>query len=362
MAVSVRVNEDVFWTYNGDKYKNKWHLFSSTKGSTQGVGFHYHDESFSLFDWSKEPEASWETILKSRAEQLRQKYGYIRLFYSGGVDSQTMLETFIKNKIFLDEILVFRGSVWTDDLESDPAEVEVTQVALPYLKSIKNLIPRTKITVLKTSVDRLTNEVSEKYFYEESTFALRAWREKHLYAFHPELYKPFEKGLYHCDLRGGDKPRVLKMDNKYFMAMWDGSRIWEVGDRFLENFYLSPEFPEIHSKQCHMIKNFIKMDSKDGECIKKYFDVFDGGEIETINKICRVPRFKEINLGKGTSGVSSRKQIIVLNSAKKYNKKLYELWMSFIRNEGVVYPQRFNNNDIWSDFVGVLSKKYWLGE
>ena len=25
----------------------------------------------------------------------------------------------------------------------------------------------------------------------------------------PELLKPFEKGLRHCDLRGGDKPKVF---------------------------------------------------------------------------------------------------------------------------------------------------------
>ncbi|MCR9204266.1 MAG: hypothetical protein NXH75_06805 [Halobacteriovoraceae bacterium] len=357
-----RVNEDIYWTYNGRKYLNKWELLESSKGFNQDIHFHYHDQAFSSFNWSREPKLSWDALLKARALQLRQKYDYIRLFYSGGVDSQTMLEAFIENDIPLDEILVFRGSVYTDNFNEDPAEAEVTQVALPYLESIQHRIPKTKITILETTAKWLTDHLTEDYFYEESSFALRAWREKHLYRFHPKLFAPFEKGLYHCDLRGGDKPRVLKFDEKYYMAMWDGSRIWEVGDQFLENFYLTPEFPELHSKQCHMVKNAIKFRADNEGCIKKYFNVFEGGEVEVINKICRKPRYKEVNLGKGTSGTSSSKQMIVLESAKQHNKKLYDLWMSFIHNEGKVKSHRFNKEDIWSDFVGILSKKYWLGD
>jgi len=357
-----RSNEDIYWSYKGRKYFNKWQVLESSNGSVQDVYFHYLENAFSKYDWSKEPELSWQELLRQRALQLRQKYNYIRLFYSGGVDSQTMLETFIHNDIPLDEILVFRGSVYTDHFDDDPAEAEITQVAIPYLNSVKHLIPKTKITILETTAQQLTNHLSEEYFYEESSFALRAWRERHLYRFHPKLYLPYDKGLYHCDLRGGDKPRVLKFDDKYYMAMWDGSRIWEVGDHFLENFYISPDFPELHSKQCHMVKNAIKLRDDYKGCLKKYFNVFEGGEIEIVNKICRSPRYREVNLGKGTSGTSSSKQMIVLNSAKKHNKKLYDLWMSFIYNEGRTNPQRFNENDIWSDFVGILSKKYWLGD
>ena len=156
-------------------------LLACAKKSGLELKFYFFDKEFGRFNWKVEPNESWNQLLIKRAIQLRESYDYIRLFYSGGVDSQTMLETFLDNKIKIDEILVYRGSAFTDNLDEEPAEAEIQNVAIPFLKSIEKNIPSTKITILESEVSYLNKTLDEAYFYEESTFALRIWCERHLY-------------------------------------------------------------------------------------------------------------------------------------------------------------------------------------
>jgi len=67
----------------------------------------YNDNFFSQFDWSQEPTASLDQLYKKRAEELRKKYDYIVIYYSGGFDSSNMLRAFLDNGIYPDEICVF---------------------------------------------------------------------------------------------------------------------------------------------------------------------------------------------------------------------------------------------------------------
>ncbi len=327
----------------------------------QTVKFSFFDEAFSKFNWQKEPSETFEELMKTRALQLRETYDYLRFFYSGGVDSHTALMTFLDNGIHLDEILVYRSSVYTDDFDLDPAEAEITGVAIPFLKTIQSIIPRTKITILETKPKQLTAYLSEKYFYEESSFAIRPWCERHLYELHPTLRAPLDQGLYHCDIRGGDKPKLMFENGEVFMAMWDSSRVWDIGDIYLENFYLSPDMPALHAKQCHMVKNYLSLKKLSEEQLKDYFNVFNTLLTDELNAVCRQPRFREINLGKGTTGVLSSKQVLVEEKAKKFNPKVFDLWSSFLKNEGQINQERFNQESILHDFKGILSKRYLMG-
>ena len=47
-------------------------------------------------------------LLKTRIKNLRDKYSYIRLWFSGGKDSTLALQTAIKNNVFIDEIVVIK--------------------------------------------------------------------------------------------------------------------------------------------------------------------------------------------------------------------------------------------------------------
>lgn len=357
-----RTNLKLFWTIGDKQTTNKWEALQLARQTNQEIKFSFFDEAFSKFDWENEPVDSFDNLMKARALQLRDTYDYLRFFYSGGVDSHTALMTFLDNGIHLDEILVYRSSVFTDNFDLDPAEAEITGVAIPFLKSIKSLIPKTRITLLETKPQQLTSYLTEKYFYEESSFAIRPWCERHLYELHPSLRAPLDRGLYHCDIRGGDKPKLMFDKGKVFMAMWDSSRIWDIGDHFLENFYLSPDMPALHAKQCHMVKNYLLSKNLSEEQLKDYFNVFNTTLTDELNAVCRKPRYREINLGKGTTGILSSKQVLVEKKAREFNPRVFDLWNSFLKNEGQVDQGRFNKEDILHDFKGILSNRYLMGK
>ena len=67
---------------------------------------YYYDKEFASSDWKTEPKKSLKELYKERAEQIRAKYAYLILAFSGGHDSTQVLETFYYNNIHIDEILL----------------------------------------------------------------------------------------------------------------------------------------------------------------------------------------------------------------------------------------------------------------
>jgi diphthamide synthase (EF-2-diphthine--ammonia ligase) len=90
-----------------------------------------------------------------RARQLREKYDYLILSYSGGADSHNVLMSFIKQGIHLDEIVVNtmeKGnkkstSINNKNVQATNAAAEHELQTVPRLKEAAALIPRTKITI-----------------------------------------------------------------------------------------------------------------------------------------------------------------------------------------------------------------------
>ena len=91
------------------KLNKKYYFKHQALLEDQNMEFHM-GPLYDNYDWTVEPTDSWKQVLKSHALKLREKYKYLRLWYSGGSDSQTVLNTFVDNKIHLDEIAIVRLS------------------------------------------------------------------------------------------------------------------------------------------------------------------------------------------------------------------------------------------------------------
>lgn len=70
------------------------------------VKFSYHDSVWQNFDRTLLGKISLSTLYKERAQQIRDKYDYIILYYSGGADSHNVLRTYVDNDIQLDEVCI----------------------------------------------------------------------------------------------------------------------------------------------------------------------------------------------------------------------------------------------------------------
>ena len=102
---------NLYWEYAGTRYRSKFCALDAANGNYKGITFRIHEsDDFDNYTWSIEPTPSLKEIMKQRALQLRDTYAYLKLWFSGGGDSTTVLNTFIENNIHLDEICVYRYS------------------------------------------------------------------------------------------------------------------------------------------------------------------------------------------------------------------------------------------------------------
>lgn len=93
----------------GDRvFMSKMEACIHSTSVNQPVTFHFYDELWTAANdmYQHNPLVNLEEMYKQRALQIRANYGYLVLHFSGGADSTTILDTFLKNNIKLDEIFV----------------------------------------------------------------------------------------------------------------------------------------------------------------------------------------------------------------------------------------------------------------
>lgn len=252
-----------YYTVGTQKCYSKFEAIQLHKKTGSHPEWHYHDEVFSSYDWMQEPVESLTDLYKKRAKQLREKYDYIVLFYSGGADSTNILDIFVDNKIRLDEIATFHQ--WDGNKsKSRFGDSEIAQVALPKLQQIKNFYPAINLRIINQTQlmhDYFTvSDNVESWIYEQTAAVMPCSVRTRI----PEL-DPFYKDLILrgkniCFLWGVDKPRIFHDNNRFsfrFMDVFDNTVV--PGSSVpTEFFYWSADLPELMIKQAHVIKRYLE--------------------------------------------------------------------------------------------------------
>jgi len=238
------------------------------------VRWNFNDVAYSSIDWKTPIIPSLQELYSSRAKQIRNKYDYIVLYYSGGADSTQVLHSFIDNGIFLDEIVMqypkpmekYFNNTSTDN---NNYFSEIKFSAEPHLKKVAHLIHSdTKIRYRDQSEDTfsLFNQDDWHEKYPISTLITPAGAGRQISAINdPELHRLYEKGKTVCQIMGVDKPCVTFNGQEYVFNFVDANATHAVptdfylGDIaskyfFLEFFFWTPDFPEIVVKQVQEIK------------------------------------------------------------------------------------------------------------
>lgn len=103
--------------------------------------------NFDTYDFTQPLEKTYEQLIKQRWQQLKSKYNYTRLWFSGGRDSRLVLDSAIRHGIYIDEIVIIRPSMFPTNLRILQL-AEQDRNAISYIDAIKPLIPNTKINVI----------------------------------------------------------------------------------------------------------------------------------------------------------------------------------------------------------------------
>lgn len=261
-----------YYHFNNKRYYSKVHALVASTKERQFPEWNFNRDIFDTFDWTVEPMVDLKELYRIRAQQLRERYDYIRLEFSGGSDSTTTAYSFIHNKIHLDEI-VFRypktgeRNVSDDPFNTKPENTlsEYRYAAKPILDWISIHSPNTKITVHDFSEDMLNSRHDESWVYQTRDYFQPGYPFRTKVDAVDNHKKTLDQGKNVCVLWGIDKPKICIKDKKwylYFMDIQANCAGPEIGDYYNvtnEYFFWQPDLPELLAKQAHMIVRWFNL-------------------------------------------------------------------------------------------------------
>lgn len=305
-----------------------------------------------------EPQESLDTLCKRSAEKLRAEYNYIRLWFSGGIDSTYMLDTFVDNQIHIDEIVTVGSGIPRSDWEIDT-------VATPYLNKIRKKIPNTKITIKKPGVNDYKNWYKNDYFFEnhskigkiEGFYSLRLGRMLQSI----QLYGHHRKTV---NLVAFDKPCIIHRKGEWYTFFLDTFLDIQIGDS--DNVYhlFYNDDPLIFTKQCHILKRTIMkhiMDPKEYNQVcfnqdEKYQTLRNGCVRSRQGKPQQFILKSDIGVGEPGFEADSFKESQSLKFLHDYYPELYKKWLQGIDYLNMIGGGKwFNKNNARLGDVGVFA-------
>ena len=207
---------------------------------------------FDKFEWNKEPVDSWKEICKKRAQQLRDSYDYIILYYSGGSDTTTVLNAFLDNNIHIDEIVTTIFDKLNEPcLDGKKAEADLIKKGYNGLYTKVILSYNDIYNFLKND-----NCLSNNPNFTGQLHSFARFNINHLTKF--GFTKDIVRKSKICHLIGEQDPNVIFLDGHYYANIH--MKRYCVAENFHENtaFFTSFDFPDIHIKQCHIVANYMK--------------------------------------------------------------------------------------------------------
>jgi hypothetical protein len=246
-----------YWQVGDYKTISKFAALERAGGDISKVKFYWMDDTWDRMDMTKEPTLTWDELLRIRAWQLRDRYQHVALLYSGGWDSSTVLMTFVKNKIPLDEIILFDRSSYVED-------VELNDAYLTAKKIIEDNNLDTKLTVYEIPWDHHANiykQAGEDFIYLPGMPIM--FNQTGRLVHHTAMPSFLKIKNQHAEgtavfIEAHDKPRVLLRDNKWYHFYVDSAMYSHIGRGGPELFYHTPDLPELELKQTYMSIRFFE--------------------------------------------------------------------------------------------------------
>jgi hypothetical protein len=244
------------------------------KGSN--LKWNFNDAEFGKFDWTIEPPGDIKDYYWARAKQLREKYDYIILNFSGGSDSATVLYSFIQQGLFVDEVIYRHATAGTSKYKANTQQLDATNefseyefAGKPHLEWLAKVSPKTKITVHDFSLDVIDNDQlvwDENFIHWCGDFVSPGIITRYNHANMDHL-RLFDKGKRVGIIFGVDKPRLIIENGKFYTFFVD--RPVHIAQPALVNngytntevelFFWSPALPQLVIKQCHLIKKWFDL-------------------------------------------------------------------------------------------------------
>lgn len=246
--------------------------------TNQDIRWNFNDEVYRKFNWQSRLNLPLRELYRMRAQQLRDKYDYLILWFSGGADSSTMLDSFVSNGIHLDEVLTAwprkqTAGRYRPNTDTDPSNyVSEWDFSIePKLKWLAEKHPEIRITVMDQLADPdPLEDYADTFTIVEKCGYAAIDRQR---MFDRELRQRLKTHKNIASIMGSAPPLLAVMDNSWLGVgfcntyasgglaksdyMLDGT------PRNVEYFYWTPDFPELVREQVHVILDHLNASAVD---------------------------------------------------------------------------------------------------
>jgi hypothetical protein len=253
------------------KFYSKFDAADVAAKLNQPLTWHFNDEIFGLYDWSKEPVASLPEIYRIRAQQLRDNYDYLVLWYSGGADCDNILDTFIDNNIRLDEVAGVINMA-ADGNKDGYLNGEIFNLTVPKIKRIQETsqpwIVHTLLDLCQPTVDYFKNASNKfDWVHKVSQYVNPNYMARsQIVKTQRHWMDMIDSGKKVAFIWGIDKPKIAGLGNEFSLVFRDvldaaaitHHQVDSLPGLFDEMFYWTPDLPELIIKQAHVLKKYMK--------------------------------------------------------------------------------------------------------
>jgi len=359
------------------RYDNKILALAEATRSNEWVEWHWHKE-YNTVAWHQESPHSIRDIYRIRAQQLRDKYDYLILSFSGGSDSWTILHTFLSNNIKLDEVFVRWPRKATENLyrpnatNLDPSNIlsEWDLTITPQLKYLSIYHPGIKLTVLDVSDKILNVEFTDNIISHSSDNLNPGFWGKYGTVSESEK-KLIDQNKKVALIMGVDKPQICVKDNKVYCYFIDcningnfDQSFTDTG-RTYEFFYWTPDMPEVTHTQAREIYNQMKLQPNIASLIE-WGKPHDPDKKAVWDHWVRSVVYPDYDLTQFQAKKPSSTFYAQVDNWIQYhdNFRSKQTWKSMINNViNTIDPKYFRYDDKFgaTAFEGFVSDFYFLG-
>lgn len=236
----------IYYQVNGKVIFND--LLAKHEAYTSGkpVEFYCHNNEYDQLDWTQEPSQSMDQLMDDYARHLRNSYERVILSWSGGTDSHTIYQVFVRNNLHIDEIIVWHN----EEFEPWYSNAPVEWINKNHKDPLTKITPRSRFD--PDAKSRIITD--EDWIFQNRT-----------------LLPKFSMGMYdtvtqeHCEknhghttwclINGHEQPRVYLRDGKYYSHHISMTFLSVMGADNSICFFTEPL---LALKQSHLIKRTLK--------------------------------------------------------------------------------------------------------
>jgi len=229
--------------------------------------WNFNDDVFSVVNWNKEPPETLSDLYIARCRQLREKYDYVVLMFSGGSDSDNMLEHWLLSGCKLDEVVILNRQSGANDKTSF-SEIEQNVVAIPKAMMLQQL-HKFKLTIFdqSTAMIDFIKQTDDIPYVSNIIITPNVGSRRFLFE-QPHIKRVLSQGKKVVLVWGADK--IIHSFRKQKLSVSFDQHNVEccVGPLLIANsgekegkchelFYWTADFPDVVIKQAHVIKQYL---------------------------------------------------------------------------------------------------------